>query len=139
MASIALTACDSGSGPAAQPAQPAQPAGPAAEVVPELTAAQMSKMQSMFKEAEALAAEADKHREAGMQAARDGGQAAAIPHYQEAKPLYREACQMVEEWIEPELGVVTDAQVKKFLGPEVAKVGKWQKASAAMGKVPPKE
>jgi hypothetical protein len=139
-ASIALTACDSGSSQPAQPAQPTQPAQPAGPIVEPLTAAQMTKMQAVFAEAQALATRADAHRKAGDEAARaGGGQQAAIPHYQEAKPLYRQACQMVEDWIEPDLGIVTEGQVEEFLRPEVAMVHKWQKGSAAMGKVPPKE
>jgi len=138
-ASITLTACDSGSSapaPTVQPAQPTQPTGP---TVAPLTAAQMTKMQAAFTEARAIIATARSHREAGEAAGKAGnGVQDAIPHYQEAKPLYREAFQVVEEWIEPDLGIVTDGQVDEFLRPEVAELHKWQKESASMGKVPPK-
>jgi len=138
--SLALTGCDSGSPPPAQPAQPVQPTQPAGPVVQPLTAAQMTKMTAIFVKAQVLADKADAHREAGEAAAKaGGGMQAAIPHYQEAKPLYREACQIVEDWIEPDLGMVTEGQVEEFLRPEVARVHKWQKASASMGKFPPKD
>ena len=93
-----------------------------------------------FTEARVLIAQAKAHREAGEAAGKAGnGVQDAIPHYQEAKPLYREAFQIVEEWIEPELGVVTEGQVEEFMQPELAELHRWQKASASMGKVPPKE
>ena len=139
-ASIALAACDSGSSqPAAtpQPTQPAQPAGP---TVQPLTDAQMAKMKKTFEEARALVEQARTHRKAGEAAGAAGnGISDAIPHYQEARPLYRRACEMVEDWVEPDLGVVTEGQVEEFLRPEVAELGKWQKENSGMGKFPPKE
>lgn len=137
-ASLAAVACGPGKkpAPAAQPAPSTQPAKPG---VPALTAAQMSSIKKVFDEARVWAEEARKHRLAGEEAMRADGPQAAIPHFQEAKPLYFRASQHVEEWIEPDFGKITVEQRDAYLGPELHELSKWQHEMASMGKVPPKD
>lgn len=132
----ATTACDSGSKPAPVPEQPAAPAQPG---VPALTADQMASVRKVFDEARVWAEQAKQHRLAGEEAMRSGGMAAAIPHFQEAIPLYRRSSQHVEEWIEPDFGRITEEQRDAYLRPFLNELHTWQKEMASMGKVPPKE
>jgi hypothetical protein len=60
---------------------------------------------------------------------------AANDIYVKARDLYRQATESTEEWIEPELGKVTEAQVKDHLGSMLNERGAWVKESASMGKL----
>jgi hypothetical protein len=138
---LGSTACDSGT-PAPAPVQEEPLAAPEAPGVPALTTAQIDAVKKTFEEARVWIEEARRHREAGEAAMRSGDgvdMQAAIPHFQEAIPLYRKASQHVEEWIEPDFGKVTEEQRDAFLRPELHELSKWQKEMASMGKVPPKE
>ncbi len=136
-ACLIATACDSGSSkPAPVAPQATTPRKPG---VPALTATQLAAISTTFAEGRVWAEQADALQRKGIEAERADGIQAAIPFYQEARPLYRRASQHVEEWVEPDLGRITQEQVDAFLGTELRELSRWQKANMSMGKFPPKE
>ncbi len=136
IAALATAAgCDSGSlAPAPAPA----PVAPAPAGVQPLSAATQQRAATAMKKAKAFADQAYVHLDKGKQVEQAESFNAAIPHYQEAKPLLKKALQEIEYFIEPDLEVVTAEQIRAFCGEYTRATRKWQQAIAGMGKVPPK-
>lgn len=116
--------------PAPKPAAPAKPA-----LAPPLTPAQKAEMERVFAEARKLVTQAMKLKSEGELIERSQGREAANDTLVKARDLFREACEMTEDWIEPELGKVTEAQVKDHLSAYFDERGKWQKLNSDMGKL----
>ena len=138
LAPFALVACDSGSSGTATPVVNEQPAAaPVAGVSPP-SAEVMRQAEAALVKASSLAAEAAAHKAKGVAAERSTNRQAAVPHYQEAKPLFRKAMQEIEPFLSGDFDIVTDDQADRFMGKFKNAYSKWSKESAAMGKVPPK-
>lgn len=116
--------------PAPTPGKPAPPAPP-----PKLTADQMIRLEADFARARDIAKEADKYRDEGRALARTGGQEAANDVWVKAKKKYQEALNITECWVEGELHVVSDAQVKAYLGRWQDERGTWIKSMSEFGKL----
>jgi hypothetical protein len=126
--------------PASKPADPAPSTAPVAPPAkpgkaPPLTDAQKAEMAKCFADARVLVKEAEKFKAEGEIIEKGQGRAAANDVLVKAKDKYREALEMTEEWVEPELNKVTDAQVKDWLYDQVSERGKWTKAIADLGKL----
>ena len=129
----ALAGC--GDSPRAAPAAPPVEAAPVKKGVPNLTKAQDAKLTTDFSKARDLVAEARKFRREGRKILAKDGAEAANDKFLKARRLYRQAAQITEDWVEPELGVVTKAQIDIYLGSLVRERGKWMKESGKMGKL----
>jgi hypothetical protein len=92
-------------------------------------------MQKCFTAARAIAKEAEKLKVEGEALEKQQGRAAANDTLVKAKKKYQEALGMTEDWTEPELGKVTEAQVKDWLSDQVTERGRWTKAVADLGKL----
>ena len=141
LALLVLAGCEAKAPPPApKAANPAPSTAPAATPAkpgkaPPLTDAQKAEMQTCFTKARAIVKEAEKLKAEGEILEKGQGRAAANDTLVKAKDKYREALEMTEEWTEPELNKVTDAQVKDWLYDQVAERGKWTKAIADLGKL----
>jgi hypothetical protein len=116
--------------PAPTPGKPAPPAPP-----PRLTGAQMVRLEADFATAREMAKAADGWRDEGRALAKTGGQEAANDVWVKAKKKYQEALNLTERWVEGELGEVTDAQVKAYLGRWQDERGAWIKSMSEFGKL----
>ena len=137
IAATALSACGKKPAPVvAAPAPAPAVAGPKPVAPPpRLTGEQTVSMDADFARGRAIAKEADGFREAGRAIAKEKGQEAANDTWVKAKHKYQEALTVTERWVEGELHVVTDAQVKAYLGARVDERGAWIKAISEMGKL----
>ncbi|MCG3133267.1 MAG: hypothetical protein HMLKMBBP_00392 [Planctomycetes bacterium] len=116
--------------PAPTPTGPKPPAPP-----PQLTAAQMSSIESDFAAARKLAAEAQLKLSEARELERTGGKNAANDTYVAAKKLFQKAVVSTEKWFEPELGSVSLAQINAYLKKYEDERGTWIRAQADMGKL----
>ena len=122
--------------PAEAPPTPAATPTPAKpSKSPQLTDTQKAEMQASFTKARALVKEAEKLKGEGELLEKSQGRAAANDTLFAAKDKYREALDITEDWVEPELGKVTEAQVKDWLYDQTSERGRWTKASADLGKL----
>lgn len=111
----------------------AKPARPA--MAPPLSAAQKQVMESAFTAAREMVKKARDLRREAEQIEKAQGREAANDTYVKARDLYRDATESTEDWIEPEIGKVTEAQVKDYLTSYLEERGTWVKENASMGKL----
>lgn len=123
--------------PAPEPpkAAPAKPAPAKPNLAPPLSDAQKAAMEKSFNAARELVKKAREFKAQGDALVKTQGIQAANDVYVKARDLYRQATETTEEWIEPELGKVTEAQVKDYLGSMLSERGTWVKENASMGKL----
>jgi hypothetical protein len=122
--------------PAPAPAAQPKPAGPKPpEPPPKLSDTQMGALQLAFKSARQQVEEARKLKREGEAIERSKSRQEANDTYVKAKELYRKATESTEEWIEPDLGKVTAAQVDAYLTAWRDERGKWIKEMSDLGKV----
>ena len=115
------------------PAKAAAPAKPS--LAPPLSAAQKAALDAVFTTARDLVKKARKLKQDGEVLEKTKGRQAANDTYVQAKELYRKAVDETEEWIEPDLGKVTAAQVKDHLEAYNSERSQWIKEISDMGKV----
>ncbi len=123
--------------PVAEPPKPvaAKPSPSKPALSPPLSAAQQSAMEKSFGAARELVKRARGLRAEAEAIEKTQTREAANDIYVKARDLYREATESTEEWIEPELGKVTEAQLKDHLGAMLSERGAWVKENASMGKL----
>jgi len=132
-------ACSKAAKPAPKPAPAPEPAPVAAPdptkpaPPPKLTAEQMTKLEAEFSAARKLVEEARALRKQGEAIEKTDGREAANPTLYKARKIYREAVAMTEQWIEGDLGVVTQPQVDAYLQKWNSERGSWIKEDASMG------
>lgn len=137
----ALAGCSDPPPPPAPPA-PVEAPKPAPKPVaskptlsPPLSAAQKTAMEKSFNAARELVKQARGLRTQAEAIEKTQTREAANDIYVKARDLYRQATESTEEWIEPELGKVTEAQLKDHLGSMLSERGTWVKENASMGKL----
>lgn len=119
--------------PAADPAPRITPK--VEEPPPPLSAGQKIQIASDYDRARKLASEARELRLRGEMIEREKGREHANDTYVTARRKYREAVQITERWVEPELGQVTlkqlekDAEVKRYFEERAS----WIQEDASMG------
>ena len=123
--------------PAPVAAPTTQPGGTTRPSVPALTAVQKTAIDAAFAEAATIVAQARKHREAAERIERESSVQDAYAEYREAKHLYVDAMQIVEEWLQEDYGKLTRAQIDAFMRPYQNDVAEWQKEMGRIPKVPP--
>lgn len=123
--------------PVAEPPKPApvKPAPAKPSLAPPLSDAQKAAMEKCFNAARELVKQARGLRTQAEAIEKTQTREAANDIYVKARDLYRQATESTEEWIEPELGKVTEAQVKDYLGSMLSERGAWVKENASMGKL----
>lgn len=141
--SLLLAGAVAGCGPSKKPApKPAAAPEPAAAAAPDptkpapppkVTAEQMAKLEADFTAARKLVEEARALRKQGEAMEKAEGREAANPTLFKARKIYREAVGMTEQWIEGDLGVVTQPQVDAYLQQWNRERGSWIKEDASMG------
>ncbi len=136
---LALPACDGGGKKKApvkveqqeqkQPAGPTGPKKPGQEII--------DRCESAYTEAKDLVKLARKFRDEGKELEAASGPNAAKVKYRKAKQLYKNALQLMEDAIEPDLNDdLTQEQVDAFLKKYTREMGRWGKENSSMGKVP---
>lgn len=113
--------------------EPPKPAKP--NLSPDLSAAQKAELDASFKKARDLVAQGLKYKAEGEAIEKGQGRAAANDTLVKAKDCFRQACEIVEDWVEPELGKVTEAQVKDHLSQYQSEIAKWQRYISELGKL----
>jgi hypothetical protein len=119
--------------PAPKPAEAPKPAKP--NMAPPLSDAQKAALKIAFDKARELVKQAQKFKAEGEAIEKAQGREAANNTLVKAKDLFREACELTEDWVEPDLGKVTEGQVKDYLTEYFNERARWQKAMAEMGKL----
>ena len=118
---------------ATKPQQTSQTSKP--NTAPPLTEVQKAEMQKVVVSARELVKQARGFKKQGDGLLKSGGPQAANDTYVKARDLFRKALDMTEDWTEPELGKVTEAQVKDHLQDVVNERAAWTKENAEMGKL----
>ena len=116
-----------------KPVAPAKPPRP--NMAPPLSSAQKQVMEAAFTAAREMVKKARDLRRQAEQIEKTSSREAANNTYVQARDLYREATESTEDWIEPEIGKVTEAQVKDYLTSYLEERGTWVKENASMGKL----
>src|SRR5204863_139861 len=102
---------------------------------PRLTEAQMADMQKTLVTAREKVKQAREFKKQGMEILKAKGIQEANDTLVKARDLFKAALEGTEDYVEPELGKVTEAQVKDYMGDVVNERATWTKEIAEMGKL----
>ena len=102
---------------------------------PPLTAAQEAEKQKALTASREKVKQAREFKKQGFEILKNKGPEAANDILVKAKDLFRAALAETEDWVEPEPGKVTEAQVKDYMQDVVNERATWTKEVAEMGKL----
>ena len=92
-------------------------------------------VEATFLEARKLVKQAREFKSAGEAIEKTQGRQAANDTLVKAKKLFKEAAANTEDWIEPDLGKVTEGQVKDYLQSYNNERAAWLKDISSLGKL----